>query len=49
MAVVSAEPTLGPTPLTVSFDGLDSYDLDGAIVGYAWDFDDGGSSTVCID
>jgi glucose/arabinose dehydrogenase len=38
-AVVSAEPTSGPAPLTVHFDGRGSQDLDGDPLTYAWDLD----------
>lgn len=34
------------TGLTCSFDGLGSTDADGSVVGYAWDFGDGSSSTA---
>lgn len=40
-AVVQAVPTVGPAPLTVSFDASKSYDPDGRIVLYDWDFGDG--------
>ena len=39
-AVASANPTSGMAPLTVSFSGSGSSDLDGDIVGYSWDFKD---------
>jgi PKD repeat protein len=45
VAVVSANPVSGPAPLTVQFSSGGSDDPDGAIVAYAWDFGDGGSST----
>jgi len=41
IALVSAEPLEGNVPLEVSFDGSASYDPEGAIESYAWDFDDG--------
>jgi len=41
IAVIHAKPTKGEVPLTVYFDGLDSYDPDGTIVSYFWDFGDG--------
>ncbi|HEV2119017.1 MAG TPA: PKD domain-containing protein [Candidatus Bathyarchaeia archaeon] len=33
------------TSVPVSFDGTSSYDLDGTIVGYAWDFGDGSTGS----
>lgn len=41
-AVIHASPTNGTAPLSVNFDGSDSYDADGTIVTYAWDFDNDG-------
>src|ERR1043166_3696202 len=40
-AVVSATPTSGTAPLTVSFNGSGSYDADGSIARYPWNFADG--------
>jgi len=40
-AVISANPTSGAAPLTVSFDGSSSTDSDGTVVAYSWDFGDG--------
>lgn len=45
VAVASATPLSGTAPLTVSFDGSSSYDPDGSLSGYAWDFGDGSSSS----
>ncbi|MGD9948944.1 MAG: PKD domain-containing protein [Desulfobulbus sp.] len=42
-AVVSATPTSGSAPLTVTFDGSASSDSDGSIVSYTWHFGDGAS------
>jgi PKD repeat protein len=39
--VVAAAPTEGVAPLEVKFDGAGSYDPDGQIIAYAWDFGDG--------
>ena len=39
-------PTSGTAPLTVSFVGSSSYDPDGAIASYVWNFGDGTSSTL---
>lgn len=44
-AMITASPTSGRTPLSVSFIGLGT-DPDGRIVGYAWDFGDGGFSSL---
>lgn len=39
-ARIDAEPTRGPAPLTVAFDGRGSTDPDGEIVEYVWLFKD---------
>jgi glucose/arabinose dehydrogenase len=44
IAVVSATPTAGPPPLTVTFDGTSSVDPDGDSLTYLWDFGDGAPS-----
>ena len=40
-AVMTATPTSGPGPLTVTFDGSASSDADGSIVAWSWAFGDG--------
>lgn len=42
----ASAPTSGAAPLAVSFSSTGSYDPDGTIVAYDWDFGDGTSSTV---
>jgi PKD repeat protein len=44
-AAISATPTSGSAPLTVSFDGGGSTDSDGTISSYVWNFGDGSSAT----
>ena len=39
-AVIDANPMSGKTPLTVQFRGTQSYDEDGSISSYRWDFGD---------
>jgi PKD repeat protein len=41
VASMNATPNQGKAPLEVNFDGSSSYDPDGSIVAYAWDFGDG--------
>ena len=45
VARVSANPTSGNSPLNVVFDGSESYDADGIITSFKWDFGDGTSGT----
>jgi PKD repeat protein len=45
MAVFNADSISGSAPLTVNFDSSQSFDPDGEIVAYAWDFDDGVTSS----
>ena len=44
VASFTRTPSSGDAPLNVSFDASGSYDSDGSITSYAWDFGDGGSS-----
>jgi glucose/arabinose dehydrogenase len=41
-AVIQANPTSGPAPLTVAFNGTGSSDPNGDAIGYAWDLDGDG-------
>jgi PKD repeat protein len=41
VAVFTRDPWSGNAPLLVSFNASDSYDSDGSIVSYEWDFKDG--------
>jgi PKD repeat protein len=45
VAVATATPDNGNTPLTVSFSSPGTLDLDGTIASYLWNFDDGATST----
>ncbi|MEK7408120.1 MAG: PKD domain-containing protein [Acidobacteriota bacterium] len=45
VAVLSAAPASGIVPLTVSFSGTSSYDPDGSITAYAWEFGDGATAS----
>jgi PKD repeat protein len=45
VAVISANPTTGERPLQVTFDGKNSFDVDGRVASYAWDFGDGATAT----
>jgi glucose/arabinose dehydrogenase/chitodextrinase len=44
VVMIEADPTVGLTPLTVSFDSNASYDPDAQPLAYAWDFGDGATS-----
>lgn len=44
-ADIAAEPYIGEAPLNVAFDGSGSFDPDGTIVAYTWDFGDSWSGT----
>ncbi len=41
VAIIEAAPTVGRPPLTVQFDATRSFDPDGSITAYRWDFGDG--------
>jgi PKD repeat protein len=43
---ITASPTRGQVPLTVSFNGSASSDPDGQITAYAWQFGDGGTAST---
>ena len=45
IAVMTATPSSGPAPLTVSFDGSKSTDPDGTVSSWDWSFGDGTSGT----
>jgi hypothetical protein len=45
LASLSAAPTTGNAPLTVSFNGSASSDPDGTIISYSWDFGDGAAAS----
>ncbi|WP_020521519.1 ThuA domain-containing protein [Catelliglobosispora koreensis] len=46
IAVASATPTSGPTPLTVQFSSAGSNDPGGQVITYSWAFGDGTTSTA---
>ena len=43
---IAASPTIGMAPLTVNFNSDQSYDPDAQPLSYAWNFGDGGTSTL---
>jgi Tol biopolymer transport system component len=45
IAVISATPLSGKTPLRITFDGTNSTDINGHLVSYSWDFGDGAKAT----
>lgn len=46
IAAASGTPTVGTAPLVVNFSSAGSYDPDGSIAAYDWNFGDGGTSTA---
>lgn len=48
VAVISAAPTSGNAPLPVTFNGSGSFDQDGTVTSYAWNFGDGTSATGAV-
>ena len=44
VAVITAKPAKGPSPLTVKFSGQKSYSKSGKIIAYDWSFGDGDTS-----
>ncbi len=48
IAIFTATPTSGPTPLGVDFDASDSSDADGTIVTYYWDFGNGQTASKTV-
>jgi PKD repeat protein len=46
VAVATATPSSGTAPLTVTFSGAGSYDADGSIASYLWNFADGTAGGV---
>lgn len=48
IASFTADPPSGTTPLSVSFDASASYDRDGTIDDYSWDFGDGQTASLIV-
>ncbi len=48
IASFTATPENGTSPLSVDFDAEDSYDPDGTIVKYYWDFGDGQTDSQTV-
>ncbi len=45
VALATAAPLAGTAPLPVTFDARTSYDPDGSVAGYTWDFGDGSTGS----
>lgn len=48
VALITAMPTSGTAPLVVSADGSTSYDTDGSIAQYIWNWGDGSPNTIGV-
>ncbi|MEW5825241.1 MAG: PKD domain-containing protein [Candidatus Bipolaricaulota bacterium] len=48
IAIFTATPTHGTTPLAVQFDATASYDPDGALAAFLWDFGDGQTASTSV-
>jgi len=48
IASFTATPNNGTSPLTVTFDASESYDPDGTIEAYLWDFGDGQTASLVV-
>jgi len=48
VAVANSSTVTGTVPLAVTFDGSLSFDTDGSILGYAWDFGDGTGASEAV-
>jgi len=48
IASFTATPNSGTSPLSVTFDGSASYDPDGTIDAYLWDFGDGQTASLIV-
>lgn len=48
VAIATADVTYGPAPLTVHFDGSQSYDPQGGPLTYGWTFGDGSGPSVVV-